>query len=113
MKHEIPEKHRAVAHAWVDGATIETLGIDNIWRVHPYPSFNDKAQYRIKREMVKKYRWLLMRTRFDLMRVAATTDDFVVTTDWFSEEEVYKVWPGYVAFKVIQKVEGTEKIVEE
>lgn len=50
----IPEKHRAVAHAWVDGARVEgrdTKAIHhglNEWEICWFPSWLEDWEYRIK-----------------------------------------------------------------
>lgn len=45
----VPEKHRAVAHAWVDGAEIEYRSPDqDFWYSNPDPEWAEEKEYRIK-----------------------------------------------------------------
>lgn len=44
----VPEKHKPIAHAWVDGADIEArLMLTDEWLYDPEPSWHEKADYRI------------------------------------------------------------------
>jgi len=49
----IPEKHRAIAHAWVDGAKVEgrdlkaTVPVLNEWRIIKFPAWHEDLEYRI------------------------------------------------------------------
>lgn len=53
----VPEKHRAVAHAWVDGAEVETL-CDGEWMTNHSPAWVRGCEYRIKpKPKVKKWRY--------------------------------------------------------
>ena len=44
----VPEKHRAVAHAWVDGAEVEyKTSLSVTWRVANTPDWYEQHEYRI------------------------------------------------------------------
>ncbi len=45
---KIPEKHRAVAKAWVDGAEIEGRSIGGTWASVVAPAWREDLEYRIK-----------------------------------------------------------------
>jgi len=45
----VPEKHRAVAHAWVDGAEVECkTPITSTWQGDSVPDWIEQNEYRIK-----------------------------------------------------------------
>lgn len=50
----VPEKHRTVAHAWIDGAQVEGRDPKSIhpvhkeWQIIKYPKWNEGWEYRIK-----------------------------------------------------------------
>lgn len=50
----VPEKHRAIAHAWVDGAEIEgrdpkaTVPVLKEWMICGNPTWHEDLEYRIK-----------------------------------------------------------------
>ena len=56
----VPEKHRAIAHAWVDGAEIEYRGEGcfSDWDQCTLPAWSASFEYRIKpKPKVKKWRY--------------------------------------------------------
>ena len=45
----VPEKHRAVAHAWVDGAEVEYKTYTDVnWHTTATPDWHENSEYRIK-----------------------------------------------------------------
>lgn len=53
----VPEKHRAKAHAWVDGADVEHQ-LNGLWIFIRYPAWLDDVEYRIqlKVKIGKRYK---------------------------------------------------------
>ena len=47
---KVPEKHRAVAHAWVDGAEVECFNEDTrAWVIQYHPNWYASFEYRINK----------------------------------------------------------------
>lgn len=68
MTIKVPEKHRAVAHAWVDGADIQfrdSVGITE-WTDHTWgsPLWHIDLDYRVKPKTVIKYK-MVYKTEYD------------------------------------------------
>lgn len=69
----VPEKHRAVAKAWVDGAQIETLIGLGEWVPWPHPHWRDDLHYRIKpKAKVKKWRWVYRDERTGCLEITGS-----------------------------------------
>lgn len=90
--NNIPEKHREVAHAWVDGAVIEVSpkGKNNWWVVND-PEFHEGQDYRVRpKPKVKKWRWVR----------ESIYDGLAITQSHHSEERAYH-------FGYLQKIDST------
>jgi hypothetical protein len=96
----VPEKHRAVAHAWVDGATVEILHRKpDVWQETPWLSWDERNEYRIKpKAKVKKWRWVMKQSNV-----------YWITESYYSKkEDVEHVWATPV-----QRIDETEIEVDE
>ena len=100
----VPEKHRAAAHAWVDGAQIEIHDDrTGLWLDNPAPCFYESCEYRIKpKPKVKKWRWVARGYCTD-----HRTERLFVTDDHYASE--HDVWEGIP----IERVDATEKEFDE
>lgn len=78
----VPEKHRDVARAWVDGADIEmSVSMDaQEWAVVDHPRFSECCEYRVKpKAKIKKWRWVCK---------LANCDGLFITNQYHSEQEM-------------------------
>ena len=96
----IPEKHRAIAHAWVDGEEIEMLGSDQCWRPSSlFPGWYEDVRYRIKpKAKVKKWRWVFR----------SSYTDYLMITDCYLSETQAMASP-----EILQKIDSTMIEVDE
>lgn len=97
----IPEKHRAVAHAWVDGAAIEWRDAtkSGAWTEIADPNWYPNVEYRVKpKPKVKKWRW-----------VVHYSGRVEISTGYLSEEEIGR--DGLLT--PVQKIYSTMIEVEE
>ena len=109
----IPEKHRALAHAWVDGAEIEyrqpNCGIRTFreWTTADVPAFAQSFEYRIKpKAKVKKWRWVAGHPGGTIYVVNVIGRSNTDSMNFFSEAEALQL--GY-----LQKVDATMIEVDE
>ena len=51
----VPDKHKQLAYAWVDGADIQFKGILGEWIDMEKPNFHEMYEYRIKPKRVRFY----------------------------------------------------------
>lgn len=54
---KVPEKHREIAHAWVDGAEIEWLNNRERWEPKTLDHWNEHTQYRVKPAIPDSIDW--------------------------------------------------------
>jgi hypothetical protein len=63
--HPKPHKHAALIKAWADGAGIQYKSSVGTWETHPFPTWLDSIEYRIKPEpkpnKLFKYRVIAIR----------------------------------------------------
>lgn len=95
----VPEKHRPVAHAFVDGNPVQKEGpYKDQWLDDDNPRWHDHINYRVKpKTKVKKWRWVC---KF------ANGDGLFITNQFHSEWEMS-------GGSGIQKIEATMIEVDE
>lgn len=100
----VPEKHRAVAHAFVDGADVDcrpTYSLD--WIRDPDPDWIEDWEYRVAPKKVKKWRW-----------VAETTGGCLFITEYrYADQADYTRRTQGLSDILIQRIDRTEREVEE
>ena len=98
----VPEKHRAVAHAWADGADIEyQVPNGTEWVRTQSPTFYEDIQYRVAPKKVKKWRWVV--------RSNHSPEYAETSVHHYENPEEYLSGDYYLAIKL----DWTEREVEE
>lgn len=102
----VPEKHRAIAHAWVDGASIQSRKPSSpdpdlsAWTENSYPAWDNDYEYRIKpkpKPKVKRWRWVYR---------SIVDESLLVSDEYYTEFEASILNP-------IQKIDSTMIEVDE
>ena len=95
----VPEKHRAVAHAWVDGAEVQAKAEQGqLWLTITTPEFHAHQEYRIKpKPKVKKWRWVVR---------DGIGGELLITSDHYTASDAGR-------FYCVQKIDCTEIEVDE
>lgn len=104
MTNNVPQKHRALAHAWVDGADIQYFNtFKKEWSDTRNPDWVDKIMYRIKKIKVKKWR---------IIETDITTKAMYISNEHYSDKEISDFSARYKNH-IHEKILSTEIEVEE
>ena len=98
----VPEKHREIAHAWVDGEKVQFLTHSGWEDAINNPMWIEGTEYRVKPHLVKKWKWIIQD------KVDA---NYIVSIDYFSDEDVKTSNNAYIKF--VQKIDHAMIEVEE
>lgn len=78
---KVPEKHRAVAHKWVDGAGIQYRHLGGKWIDIKDPHWCETIEYRVRPKMVMKWQWIYQ---------VKDNPTFYLTALKYKDEEVFR-----------------------
>ena len=85
---KIPEKHRAVAHAFVDGADVQHRApegyADRVWYPAPRPGWFEDWEYRVAPKKVKKWKWIY-RSKIEVDWASMTLERYADEKDFLSD----------------------------
>ena len=105
MEKKTPHKHAELIKKWADGAIIQLKQINGEWvdTTHNDPSWCNEFEYRIKPNLVKKWKWVYENPEGNM----------IVTCLHYSSSEEFNNLNPYNKGKILQKVDSTMIEVEE
>lgn len=120
-----PHPHADLIKEWADGEKIQYFGnTSGRWHdcLDNKPEWDPDTRYRVKpksKSKVKKWRWLLIRSDFDLKGdigdINDTSEVLVMCANFYTEKEAYSFWSNWSKnpkWKVFKKIEESEIEVE-
>ena len=104
MEKKTPHKHAELIKKWADGAIIQLKQINGEWAdtTHNDPSWGNEFEYRIKPNLVKKWKWVYENPEGNM----------IVTCLHYSSPEEFNNLNPYNKGKILQKIDSTMIEVE-